>query len=252
LPAAAAERIITGQPTRSRFSRSGDNVQRLRRFAAAWVAISVLFLSFACDEPSKVVEPPAGPAVNDAQSEDALIQLLSKAYTEQDCELFEDLFPAPEDSVEYTFFPSFPINGVDTWGLDRELRIHRAMFRCDSILPPSDLWLVSISISLSRIALWVESTDLYRSPSNPSGLDPARWRATEAQFHADILFETQGETDYRVDGRQDFVVIQDLQKSPGARRRYLIYRWSEPDGFPYSRSMSSLTVWSAVRSMYQW
>jgi hypothetical protein len=236
---------------------SGDIVQGRRLFLATWAVASAFLVSFGCNEPTKVVEPPAAQAVNDAQSEDALIQLLAKAYRHQDCELFADLFPAPEDSVEYTFVFNQLMGGLPSWGRDAELYAHGQMFRCDSIVPPTELRLVNISIQLNRVSpAWIERTDLYHSAGNPTGLDASRWRATEAEFHADILFETQGDTDYRIDSRTSFIVIQDLGKPVGATRRYLIYRWEELDpALPIDSGDPSIRTapvsWGAIKFMYR-
>jgi len=97
--------------------------------------------------------------------------------------------------------------------------------------------------------------EVYKTPANPNGLDSAKWKATEAEFHADILFETQGQTDYRVDSRENFIVIQDLDKSAGAPRRFLIYRWEDLDPPPVPAQETAIltehTAWSGVKSLYR-
>jgi hypothetical protein len=177
-----------------------------------------------------VTPPPA--------NQDELIQLLSKSYRERDINTFTNLFPSAADEAPYFFFLNAPVNGVNNWDLNEEVRIHRRMFKPEDPLPgetPVDpaLWLASITITLNRTASsWVERTDLYKTPTNPEGLDAAKWKASEAEFHADILFETQGDTDYRVDGRHNFIVIEDVTKTSGTDRKYLIYRWEDLDPPP--------------------
>jgi len=133
------------------------------------------------------------------------------------------------------------------------------MFMPEDPLPgetqvPSELWLVSITINLSRTAaVWMERTDLYKTPTNPNGLDSERWKAGEAEFHADILFETQGDTDYRVDGRQNFIVIEDRVKAAGDARKYLIYRWEDLD--PPAETQiavinSDRASWGMIKKLY--
>jgi len=187
-------------------------VQRRRTLPAAWIAVSALLLAAGCDEPAQVIQPPPESSVNDAQSEDKLIQLLAQAFRKQDCELFVDLYPTLADSVEFSFVPQ------------------HYMLDCDSIPPPPETLLVAITINLRRTAAsWVERADLYRSRSNPNGLDYSRWRVREAEFYANVLIETQSQTDYRVEGRHNFIVLQDLRRAPGSTRRFLIYRWEDLD-----------------------
>jgi hypothetical protein len=214
-----------------------------------------------CNEPAKVVEQLPPPCTNCANSEDELIQLLATAYRERDHDRFADLFSSDADEAPYFFFMNSPINGIDNWDRTEELRIHRRMFKPENLAPPeapvpSQLWLVAITINLSRTAAsWVERTDLYKTPSNPSGLDQSKWKVAEAEFHAEILFETQSQTGYRVDGRENFIVIQDLDKTPGSPRRYLMYRWEDldPPAAPVQDQNSAAATpatWSSVKRLY--
>src|SRR6188474_3538849 len=125
---------------------------RSRIFLA--IVVSMLFCS-GCDEPAKIIEPPA--CGNCSGSGDELVQLLSKAYRDRDIDLFTDLFPNTADAAPYFFFLNAPVNGVDNWDLTEELRIHRRMFKPEDPLPgetpvPDPLWLLSITINLSRTA----------------------------------------------------------------------------------------------------
>jgi hypothetical protein len=221
--------------------------------------IASMTVVLGCDEPAKVQQGP--PCTNCASSQDELIQLLAASYHDRDLGRFTDLFPIHADSADYAFFLTAPVNGVDNWDLTEELRIHRRMFDPSHPLPseyavPRELWLNTVTIALSRTtSSWVERTDLYKSPTNPTGLDGAKWRITEAEYHADILFNTDGDTDYRVDSRENFIVIQELAKSAGTPRRYRIYRWEDLDPSPIpAREAAVVTTpaaWGQIKEVYR-
>jgi hypothetical protein len=216
-----------------------------------------LLLLVGCVEPAKLTEPP--PCTNcPAATEDELIQNLAKAYTERSRTRFTDLFPSDADAAPYVFYLNAPINGMDHWDVAEELRLHRRMFEPDAPLVgevpvPDELWLVSISINLTRVgSSWLERTDLYKSPTNPEGLDASKWRVNEAEFHAEILFETQGETDYRIDARHNFITIEDVTKAAGTARKFLIYRWEDLDPPPTVKTQGvDPKSWSDVKMLYQ-
>jgi hypothetical protein len=194
--------------------------------------------------------------VSEPRSGDELLEKLKIAYRERDYATYQEVFTNPADDAPYYFFLNAPVNGITSWDATEELRIHRRMFNPEDPLPGEppvsvDLWPVTISIELTRTAsAWVERTDLYRSPGNPEGLDSAKWKASEAEFHADVLWELQGDTDYRIDGRQNFIVIEDLTKAPGEERKYLIYRWEDLDPPPSAVSFEPAT-WGMVKGLYQ-
>jgi hypothetical protein len=248
------------------------NMRQLKLLAALVVTILIL----GCEEDP--VTPPCTtcPCTDCYETQDALVQGLSSAYRTRNYDEFAKLFPTQEDNAPYYFFLNEPVNGISNWDLTEELRIHRRMFKPEDPLPgetpvPQELWLESISITLDRTAAeWTERTDLYRSDANPAGLDPAKWKATEAEYHADVLFNTVGNTDYRVDGRANFVVIEDLQRATGAAHKFLIYRWedlgtfgvqidvedvlasSENALFDGRRPIAgSQTNWSGLKQLYQ-
>jgi hypothetical protein len=165
-----------------------------------------------------------------ATTQTELITELKNAYQRRDYDCFANLFSNETDGAEYFFFLNEP-EGAN-WDLTEELRIHRRMFKPEDPLPgetpvPQDLWLVSIDIQLQPQTEWTDRPDLYVSEENPTGLDPARWRATEAAHNAQVFFKMSGQTDYSVDGRANFVVIEDLTKAAGTDRKFLIYRWED-------------------------
>lgn len=218
---------------------------------------SMLWVS-SCVEPTKVVSQ--APCEDCAPtSEDQLIQLFSETYQNRDIEKFTNLFSTSSDGVPYSFILNAPVNGIDSWDLDEELRIHRRMFAPDAPLPgetpvQDELWLVSITINLSRTtATWGERTDLYKTPTNPDGIDATKWLASEAEYHADILLETQGETDYRVDGRMNFILLEDRAKTRGEARKFLIYRCEDlepPPAGPTPAGVNPATL-TSVKNLYR-
>lgn len=234
--------------------------------AGAW-ALALLVLG--CNSPTKQdprIGPPPPPP---PQSAEELIQALSKAYQQRDYVAFENLFPAPPDSAPYLYFLSEPLpNGQTNWDLTEELRIHRRMFNPESPLPgetpvPQEIWLQSITITLTPLVDFAERPDLYRSPTNPNGLNPDLWKATECVYQANLFFDTQSSTDFRVDGRENFVVIENLAKASGEDRKFLIYRWEDlgSNGLatPVSgggvstmlAGTSSQRSWSALKGLYR-
>lgn len=182
----------------------------------------------------QTITPPPPPIL--FTSEAALIKGLEAAYQRRDYEKFKLLFSNPTQPIpaqpSYEFFLSEPTPTENSWGYPEEMRIHRRMFRPQDTLPgdnpvPTDLWLQSVDITLTKQAEFVEREDLYSSPSNPNGLDAGRWRATEAVYATEVFFRLAGSTDYLVNGHANFVVIQDLTKTNDDQGKWLIYRWED-------------------------
>jgi hypothetical protein len=187
-------------------------------------------------------------------SESDLIAKFTEVYRRRDFDLFATLFSTEADSAEFFFFLNEPAGA--NWDLTEELRIHRRMFKPEDPLPgespvPLDLWLFRIDIQIAARTAWVERPSLYRSASNPGGLDPARWRAREAQHNAFVFFKMSGQTDYSVDGLENFIVIEDLQRTAGEDRKFLLYRW-EDLGSPERISAGvAPAVWTSMKAMYK-
>jgi len=199
-------------------------------FAIAFAAL----LASGCIFNPQEKAPPGDPIVTGpATSPEELIQKLVAAYQKRDYLAFENLFPTAEDNAPYLFILSDPLpNGQTNWDVTEELRIHRRMFNPENPLPgetpvPEELWLQSITITLQQNNPFAERPDLYKSPTNPDGLDSNVWKATESVYQANLLFDTQSPTDYRVDGKANFVVIENLTKASGEDRKFLIYRWED-------------------------
>jgi hypothetical protein len=203
------------------------DLRRLIRPTIMLLTLLVAGCIFSPKDPGKKVDPPITPAKNQTE----LIANLSKAYQTRNYDVFSDLFSTAADSAAYLFFLNDG-GPPPYWDLTEELRIHRRMFNPENPLPgetPVDpnLWLASIDIHLEPQTEWTERPDLYISTSNPNGLNPARYKVTDAQYHTYVLFATQGPTSYQVNGRANFVVVEDLHKTVGENRKFLIYRWED-------------------------
>jgi hypothetical protein len=212
----------------------------LKRLAIVVVLATTVLAGCIFDPKPADKPPPCENCVEIPTTPVELIAKLQEAYQLRSYDVFANLFPTAEDNAPYLFILSEPLPGGQTnWDVTEELRIHRRMFQPENPLPgetpvPQDLWLAGITITLTPLRDFSERTDLYGppvNPNNPQGLDPAKWKATEAEYHADILFDTQTDTDYRVNGRTNFVVIEDLTKTTGDNRKFLIYRWEDLGSF---------------------
>ena len=203
------------------------------------IAFLALLLAGCIFSPTEKPPPPEPPAIEIPKSEVELITKLEDAYRRRNYEEFVNLFPTTEDGADYLFILNEPAPGEPpNWDLTEELRVHRRMFEPENTLPGEtpvnpDLWLSSITINLTPNRDFTERADLLgppANPGNPEGLDSDRWRVTEAQYHAQLLFDTQSESDFSVDGQANFIVINDLTKAVGENRKFLIYRWEDLGG----------------------
>lgn len=168
-------------------------------------------------------------AYPDIRDPASLIENLKLAYQKKDYDKFATLFHA-----DYQFRLNAPADdGTEYWGLTEELKIHRRMFRPADIQPPdpplpTELWLTSVDITLSGTSGFDDRPQyLYDSVTNPEGLHAEAWDVTGADYSATVFFETQGDTDYRVEGRAEFVVARDKSKAADAAGAWLIYRWTD-------------------------
>jgi hypothetical protein len=209
--------------------------------------------------------PPPRSLYPSIDSETALIENLRKAYQRRDYDKFTTLFsnptlPPPATQPPYLFILYQPTPGDSSWGYVEEMRIARRMFRPQDVPPGEspvlpEYWLVSVDISFTLQTDFVETMAYYRSPTHPNGLDPARWKATQATYDTYVLFQLAGTTDYQVIGRADFVVIQDLTKTNADVFKWLLYRWKDlGNSHPLGRGNGTLTgqaTWSAVKDLYR-
>jgi hypothetical protein len=190
------------------------------------------------------------------RSPSELIQTLAQSYQTRNYDRFSNLFSTVADGAPYFF--TFGDSAGGQWNLLQELCFHRRMFKPEDPLPgetpvPQELWLVSIDIQFAPVNAWTERPDLYRSPSNPNGLDPERWRAMDAQYTTNVLYTMQGTTSFQTNCRANFVVIEDLAKGLGSDRKFLLYRWEDLGGGSRARrlyacpSASAGTITSAAK-----
>jgi len=178
-------------------------------------------------------EPPEAPSV--IKTQDDLVQNLAKAYRTQNLSLFTGLLANdPENKAEYLFILDPAANAGDDsqWNYVEEVRVHQRMFEPQSTPPGqtpvlTENWLVSVSITMTVIINFAERTDLYESAQNPTGLDPAKWKATDAVYATDVLFDLQGGNDLQVTGKANFVVIEDLTKEIGVTGKFLLLQWND-------------------------
>ncbi len=186
-----------------------------------------------------------------AQSEDELIGQLKMACQARDYDGFRRLL-----HPGLAFFLNEPAyDGTAQWGQAEESRIHFRMFRPEAVQPPepavpAELWLVSVDITLTARDGFRDATTYYYDPTtNPTGFHREDFAVSQTDYAASVFFQTHGETQYRVDGSQYFVVVNDLAKLPGDEGKFLLYRW-EDLGAQASVAKSPST-WSYVKSLYR-
>ncbi len=232
--------------------------------ALAALALAGCIFSPSTKDKTKKIEP--YPPIVDSKS---LIENLRLAYQKRDYDKFATLFSnGTAGQPAYLFLLSEPTQtGETSWGYTEEMRIHRRMFQPERPLPgetpvPSNLWLRSVQISLTPQSDFIESLDLYRSPSNPDGIDPDRWVAREATYWTFVFFQLAGDTDYQVNGLASYVVIEDKTKTNADPGKWLLYRWeelaygaSQAPGLAGSDAAAPLGVqaksWGGVKLLYK-
>ena len=172
-------------------------------------------------------------------SPDDLIDTLEFAYRERLIEKFAPLLANdPDNRAEYLFFLAGNPGGESSWGYTEEVRIHRRMFDPANPQPgesevPPQYWLQAINISLNQVTPWAERSDLYYDENtNPTGLDPAKWKALDSRFSTFVFFDTQTDQDFLVEGEAIFTVIEDLEKSDCATGQFLLLQWQDIDNQP--------------------
>ena len=179
--------------------------------------------------PPTGVIPPEPPPIIDSPA--AVVSALSRAYQTRDLALFTSLLANDKArGAEYLFLLSAPTDiGETQWGFQEESRIHQRMFKPESPPPgdppvASELWLQSVTITLTPKESFAERPDLYTT--NGGSLDPAIWRAKDASYTTYVFFDLAG-TDYKVEGEANFIVIEDLTKVVGDTGKFLLYIWED-------------------------
>ena len=194
---------------------------------SALATLVIVALGAAVHAATEVVSPPDSPQ--------QLVDTMAAAYRNLDYDRYRALFASSKaDGVEFQFVLYHPTAaGESEWGYDEEMRIHRRMFRPETITPdekpvPRDLWVQSITCELKPLTAFSERWDLYRSEQNPDGqLDRKQWRATDALYSTFVEWHLQGGGTFQIEGQARFVVIEDLRRASGAPGRFLIYRWED-------------------------
>ena len=164
-----------------------------------------------------------------------LVEALTRAYQQRDDELFATLLAHdPGANAEFLFLLSAPSETGETqWGYAEEVRIHKRMFHPERPIPgdspvPAEVWLQALTIALAPNETFGERADLYSQDGGADGkLDPALWKATDASYGTNLFFDLAGETDYRVEGTANFVVIENLQKEVGDAGKFLFFIWED-------------------------
>jgi hypothetical protein len=179
-------------------------------------------------------------------SESALVDALESAYQTRSLAGFEPLFHA-----DFWYSESTLENPV---AICREqwICLHRRLFNPGSIPPgetPVELWLTGISIAVTPRTAFDERHEYYQSEVNPEGLNSMRWRVTAADLDVQILFETQGETDFQVSRRARFVVADDRSKAVGEDGKYSFYR-IDVSAQTGPGVQTESTTWAGVLSLY--
>ena len=210
-----------------------SRVREHLRHTALYLALATCLAAGCIFSPDQGFTPPTPPPPID--SEEALIDALSRAYLTRDSDLFKSLLANdPDRNAEYFFILSEPaeITGETQWGYTEEARIHQRMFHPEAPPPgdpevASDLWLQAMTITLTKQEPFAVREDLYSVDHGDDGkLDPDIWRVTDARYSTYVFFDLVG-TDYKVEGEANFVVIEDLTKVVGDPGKFLIYIWED-------------------------
>lgn len=190
-------------------------------------------------------EPPV--ATSDAE----VIGKLSLAYQLMDQDRFDALL-----HPDYQFRLNAPgDDGTEYWGAAEESHIHHRMLHpagIPAIEPPVpvELWLVAIDLWMMQATPFEPAPQYYADPvRNPGGLDPVHWEAHAAVYNTTVFFETQGDTDYRVEGRAEFVIANDLTKVLGDPGKFLLFRWNDLGAFALQSQEQK--TWSSIKSIYR-
>ena len=164
-----------------------------------------------------------------------LIAALATAYSSMDLDRYAALFTnQAQHGIDFRFVLFEPNEkGEKEWGYDEEMRIHRRMFRPETIpsgdrpLPP-ELWARSIDAQLELVRDFEERWDLYRSEQHPTGeLDRHRWRVMDAVYATRVTWYLASDRSLAIAGQARFVVVEDLLTPARDPNRFLIYRWED-------------------------
>ena len=215
-----------------------------------------MLVCFGCSESMTIIDdfPVAQPSI--AESTEELVELLAVSYRDRNLDLFKSLLandPGNRSDFLFILAPGSGIGGP--WDYDEMVSIHQRLFEPEDTPAGqtpvlTEHWLISVNITLTPSIKFSERTDLYESAVNPTGLDPAKWKATDAVYTTDALFDLKSGNDLQVTGRANFVVIEDLTKEHGDGGKVLLLQWNDlGSGFSKSASVEEST-WTDVLNLY--
>jgi hypothetical protein len=162
----------------------------------------------------------------------------------------------PENGANYLFILDPAANtGDPQWDYAVEMRIHQRMFEPEDTLPgqppvPVERWLTAVSITLSPNTLFTERVDPYESQQNPDGLVPSTWKAVDAVYATDVLFDLKSGNDLQVTGKANFLVIEDLSKNSGEVGKFLLLQWNDLANKARKLSAVEEKTWGDVKNLY--
>ncbi len=189
------------------------------------------------------------PSIN---AEATLLRFLSKAYHEADYAAMVGLLSfAPGLDYRFVRDRPDPLTSETAWDAREDLRILARMLRPNLATPavPEELRLRHADVKFSAQSPFSECFDLYRSPEHPEGIDPARWRVTAAVHASEAVLQFSSSWLRIVGEPVRFVVLQDLDKTPGSFGRFTLYRWeSTPNE---SSSPPGQISWTNLRLLYR-
>jgi hypothetical protein len=178
----------------------------LRLVRPCVLGLSLILVLPACQE--ALVRAPKNDAPLVIDTPQAVVQALAVAYQRRDFDLLRSILAHdPARNADYVFFLSQPTESGETeWGWVEEIRIHRRMFKPGGIPPeeapvPQNLWPKAITPNLHQLTQFEERFDLYSANHGQDGkLDPAVWKAMDARYSSEVLFDTRSEVDFLVTG----------------------------------------------------
>ena len=165
------------------------------------LAVCALLAVVGCgDDPVPPPENPPPAWITPAAPADVIPEL-ARAVMALDEPRLARLYAGPETGLVFLHTPATG----DPWGYAEEMR--RWHWLLES--------LQSASVATTLLRPFEARTDL--------GLDPNIWRAWESPYVTASLFDLQGPTDYQVESRASYVIVEDLAIAPGSEGKFRIY-----------------------------